>query len=146
MYFKNIDDELLVEASHVLFDEDQVFIPMQFEVTEHAIRRFIQRATKGRVKDANRLVCNCEIGKILSPQHKRDNYMGSTYDAKYGTTYWYRGNTNNGKVKFLVPQNQFGQIKTVVNWGFDNDEVKFLKSRIITLAEQIKQERKHNSI
>ena len=139
MYFKNIDDKLLIEASRIMYDADEVDvqIPEYQEVTEHAVRRFIQRATRGSVKDQDRLLCNAQIGKILNSAYKRDNYMGKTYDAKYGTTYWYRGCTDDGKVKYLVPQNTNGCIKTIFNWGFNNDKVKFLKSRIIQLTEKL---------
>lgn len=136
-YFKNIDDKLLTEASRIMFDADNVYIPEYQEVTEHAVRRFIQRATKGQIKKQDRLRCNAQIGKVLSNTYKRDHYMGKTVDNKYGVTYWYRGQSEDGKVKYLIPQNSNGCIKTVFNWGFDNDKVKFLKSRICQLTEKL---------
>ena len=140
MYFKNVDDNLLTKASQILWDADNVIVPDYQEVTDHAVRRFIQRATKGNVKDQNRLRCNVELSKVLSNDYKRNNYMGKTVDEKYGTTYWYRGCSNDGKVKYLIPQTKNGCIKTVFNWGFENDKVKFLKSRIIKLTEKLAEE------
>ena len=140
MYFKGIDDNLLTQASQILWDADNVDIPDYQEVTDHAVRRFIQRATRGRLKDQDRLQCNVQLGKILSPEYKRNNYMGKTYDAKYGTTYWYRGCSEDGRIKYLIPQTTGGSIKTIFNWGFENDKVKFLKSRIVQLTKKLEQE------
>lgn len=145
MYFKNIDDNLLTEASHILWDADNVTVPIYQEVTEHAVRRFIQRATKGDIKSRDRLKCNVELSRVLSKEYKRNNYMGKTVDDKHGVTYWYRGCSKNGKVKYLIPQDKNGCIKTVFNWGFDNDKVKFLKCRIIQLTEKLKNRYTTNS-
>ena len=135
MYFKNINDDLLTKASQILWDADNVKIPDYQEVTDHAVRRFIQRATSGKVKFQSRLACNVEISKVLSNEYKRNNYMGKTIDEKYGVTYWYRGCSSDGKTKYLIPQTKTGRIKTVFNWGFNNDKVKFIKSRIIKLTQ-----------
>lgn len=142
MYFKDIDDKLLTEASQILFDADNPYIPEYQDVSNHAVRRFIQRATKkGKVNDdQDRLLCNMQLGKILSPNYKRDHYMGKTFDDKYGITYWYRGQSEDGKMKYLIPQTSNGSIKTIFNWGFENDKVKFLKSRIIQLTKKLEKE------
>lgn len=138
MYFKNIDDNLLTQASQILWDADNVCIPDYQEITEHAVRRFIQRAIRGKYKE-DRLKCSAQLGKVLSNEYKRNNYMGKTFDEKYGTTYWYRGCSDDGKMKYLIPQTKNGCIKTVYNWGFDNDKVKFLKTRIIQLTQKLEQ-------
>ena len=140
MYFKNIDDDLLTKASQILWDADDVNIPEYQEVTDHAVRRFMQRATRGNISDQNRLKCNVELSKVLSKEYKRNNYMGKTFDNKYGTTYWYRGCSEDGRMKYLIPQATNGCIKTVYNWGFENDKVKFLKTRIIKLIEKLEEE------
>lgn len=140
MYFKDIDDKLLIMASRALWDADNVKLPEYQEITGHAMRRFVQRASKKGFDDKNILKCNVEISKVLNDEYKRDHYMGKTVDKFYGTTYWYRGCSKDGKIKYLILQTPTGYIKTVFNWSFDTDRVKFLKTRIIKLAEKLKNE------
>lgn len=119
------------EVSQILYDRDKVKekVSDKFYITNHSIRRYRQRVNK----KLDMFKASMSITKCLTDEYKATHYLGKTFDKDHGVVYWFKGKDN--KKEFLIPQSEFGIVRTIYRYRMSTPELKDMEEQFNKLKE-----------
>lgn len=119
------------EVSRILYDRDKVKekVSDKFYITNHSIRRYRQRVNK----KLDMFEASMSITKCLTDEYKATHYLGKTFDKNHGVVYWFKGKDN--KKEFLIPQSEFGIVRTIYRYRMSTPELKDMEEQFNKLKE-----------
>ena len=119
------------EISRILYDRDKVKekVSDKFYITNHSIRRYRQRVNK----KLDMFEASMSITKCLTDEYKATHYLGKTFDKDHGVVYWFKGKDN--KKEFLIPQSEFGIVRTIYRYRMSTPELKDMEEQFNKLQE-----------
>lgn len=119
------------EVSRILYDRDKVKekVSDKFYITNHSIRRYRQRVNK----KLDMFEASMSITKCLTDEYKATHYLGKTFDKDHGVVYWFKGKDN--KKEFLIPQSEFGIVRTIYRYRMSTPELKDMEEQFNKLKE-----------
>ena len=119
------------EVSRILYDRDKVKekVSDKFYITNHSIRRYRQRVNK----KLDMFEASMSITKCLTDEYKATHYLGKTFDKEHGVVYWFKGKDN--KKEFLIPQSEFGIVRTIYRYRMSTPELKDMEEQFNKLKE-----------
>ena len=119
------------EVSKILYERDRVKekISDNFYITNHSIRRYRQRVNK----KLDRFEASMSITKCLTDEYKATHYLGKTFDKEHGLVYWFKGTDN--KKDFLIPQSEFGIVRTIYRYRMSTPELEAIEEEFIKLKK-----------
>ena len=120
------------EVSKILYDRDNVKqkISDKFYITNHSIRRYRQRVNR----KVDCFQASMSITKCLTDYYKSTHYLGKTYDREHGSIYWFKGIDN--KKEFLVPQSEFGIVRTIYRYRMSTPEMEAMEEEFMRIKQQ----------
>lgn len=120
-----------VEVSRILYERDNVKekVSDKFYITNHSIRRYRQRVNR----KLTTFEASMSITKCLTDEYKASHYLGKTFDETHGVIYWFKGKDN--KVEFLIPQSEFGIVRTVYRYEMTTPELEKMEEEFMQLKK-----------
>ena len=119
------------EVSRILYDRDKVKekVSDKFYITNHSIRRYRQRVNK----KLDMFEASMSITKCLTDEYKATHYLGKTFDKEHGVVYWFKAKDN--KKEFLIPQSEFGIVRTIYRYRMSTPELKDMEEQFNKIKE-----------
>lgn len=130
-----------INVSKYLYERDKVKerVSDKFYITNHSIRRYRQRVNK----KVDCFTASMSITKCLTDEYKATHYLGKTNDPEHGVVYWFKGKDN--KVDFLIPQSEFGIIRTIYRYRMSTPEMEDMEKEFIQLKKDLDTNKRRTS-